>query len=513
MTLVTERTQLVSRPPSNARVSPTVVALAALAALVPIVAGATGCASSAPVDAPELGATANPIIGGAADSTHDAVVAIYGQQGAQAGACTGTIVKTVGKVGYVLTAAHCVTIPPSIVFMGPDYNSASAKRFAVLDYAAHPSYNGDVASNYDVAVVRVLGVNSGTPVIPITASPDQLSLGTTLTSVGYGRTTPAGASGGDNTTRKNIRLAVQELDSTHIGYRFQSGNICQGDSGGPALRGTGTAERVVGIHSYVNGDCTQQAYSVRVTFSSVYTFIQQQLAKAPPAESCDSCTRAETSGDNPCAQKQAECFTDPECEKLAECQQKCSSATCVTDCENRHPRAIAKFNAAVYCTCGETVCKPLCFIECRSAPKCGFALPRDACGACTEGACCDAVGACAGDADCLLCLRAGASADPSCATNKLRKAVADCATTKCKTECASDPIVEGGQPTPGGPVGPDGKPVPAGAATTTTTTESCGCEVVGASPAPRAASLAALFGLALGLAGRRARRREGRPRG
>lgn len=503
---MTTRTPHASRPYSTARA----VALAAAALL----SGVVGCAAHAPTDdAPELGAASAPIIGGAADSAHEAVVAIISQQGNQAGACTGTIVKTVGKVGYVLTAAHCVTIPPTIVFMGPDYNSASAKRFDVLDYAAHPSYNGDVASNYDVAVVRVLGANSRTPVIPVTDSPDQLSLGTTLTSVGYGRTTPAGASGGDNTVRKNIRLAIQELDSTHVGYRYQSGNICQGDSGGPALRGSGASERVVAIHSYVNGDCTQQAYSVRVTFSSVYNFVQQQLAKAPPGDSCDLCTRAENSGDNLCAQKQAACFSDAECEKLAQCEQKCSSLPCVADCETKYPRGIAKFNTAVYCTCGETVCKPLCAGECRSAPKCGYSLPRDTCGTCTEGACCDAVAACAGDTDCLLCLRGGAAADPSCATNKLRKAVADCATTKCKTECAADPIVEGGEPQPGGPVGPDGKPAPAGgAATTTTTTESCGCEVVGTSPAPRSASLAALFGLSLGLVGRRARRRAERPR-
>lgn len=484
---------------------------ASVAAL--LAAGLVGCASSAPSDAPELGVTSSPVIGGAPDNTHEAVVAIISQQGNQAGECTGTIVKTVGKVGYVLTAAHCVTLPPTIVLMGPDYNSPAAKRFEVLDYMAHPSYNGDVASNYDVAVVRVLGVNSGTPIIEITASPDALSVGTQLTSVGYGRTTPAGAAGGDNTLRKSIRLAVQELDSAHVGYRYQSGNICQGDSGGPALRGTGAQERVVAIHSYVNGDCTQQSYSVRVTFGSVYSFIQQQLAKAPPADSCDLCTRAENSGDNLCALKQATCFADADCEKLAQCQQKCSSPTCVTDCETKFPRGIAKFNSAVYCTCGETVCKPVCAGQCLSAPKCGHSLPRDACGTCTEGACCDAVAACAGDTDCLLCLRAGASADPSCATNKLRKAVADCATTKCKVDCARDPIVEGGEPDPT-VGGPDAGPTPANASSaTTTTTESCGCETVGASPVSRSASLATLAGLALAFVGRRSRRRREAERG
>ncbi len=499
------------RPDARKPATTRPLGLAPLALLFGLATGAAACAPHGAAEPVELGASESPIIGGAADATHEAVVAVISQQGNQQSGCTGTVVKKSGKVGYVLTAAHCVTAPPTIVLMGPDYDTPAAKRYEVLDFAAHPSYNGDVASNYDVAVVRILGVNAATPVIPITDAPDQLALGTQLTSVGYGRTTPASAAGGDNSLRKSIRLSVQELDSTHLGYRYQNGNICQGDSGGPALRGTGAQERVVGIHSYVNGDCTQQAYSVRVTFSSVYQFIQQQLAKAPPAESCSVCTRAENSGDNACALKNNACFADADCAKLAECQSKCSGSACVTACEDKFPRGLAKFNAAVYCTCGAEVCKSVCPGECLTAPACGYKLQRDACGSCTERSCCDAVAACANDTDCVLCLRAGAAADASCATNKLRKAVADCGATRCKAECVSDPIVSGGEPTPG--VGPDGGPAgPAGStpgATTTTTTESCGCEVVGghASGAP-AASAFGVVGIALGLLGRRARRRQ-----
>lgn len=433
------------------------------------------------------------------------MVAIISQQGNQAGACSGTIVKKEGRIAWVLTAAHCVEIPPTIVFMGADYNSTSAKRYDILDYAAHPSYNGQVGSPADVAMIRMIGASAQTPVIPITDAADQLTIGTTLTSVGYGRTTPASASGGDNSVRKNIRLAIRELSTTHVGYQYTNGNICQGDSGGPALRGTGTTERVVGVHSYVTGDCTQQAYSVRISQASNYQFIQAQLAKAVPGDSCDLCTRSENSGDNRCAAKQSECYADKDCAGYADCRGKCSTAACQLACDDKFPRALAKFNAAAYCFCEAASCKTLCTSECRGAPQCGITLPRDACGTCSATGCCDAVAACAADTDCYLCLKNGASADASCATNRLRKTVADCAATKCKTECAADPIGQGGEPAPGTP----GAPTPGEGGGTTTTTTTTGCAVA-QGPSSDFSGLAGLAGIAavLGLAARRRARHD-----
>lgn len=454
--------------------------------------GTVACGSATTLDEPTVGEGSQAIIGGAADTTHEAVVAIISQQGNQAGACSGTIVKKQGKVAWVLTAAHCVDIPPTIVFMGPNYDSTAAKRFEILDYTAHPSYDGQTGNPADVAVVRILGANASTPVIPITDSPDGLSTGTRLVSVGYGRTTPAGSSGGDNTIRKAITMSVTELSSTHVGYRYSTGNICQGDSGGPAIRGTGTAERVVAVHSFVTGNCTQEAYSARLTNASNYQYVQRELAKAVPAETCDTCSRAETSGDNPCALKQTECFADKDCTSLAECRQKCATNTCLADCDAKFPRGQAKLMAAAYCTCGDSACKAICSSgECRGAPACGIALGREACGTCTTGSCCDAVSACAADTDCYICLKDGAEADPSCAQNRLRKAVADCAATKCAAECAQDPIGAGGEPapTPGSPSNPGGGG--GGGVTTTTTTTGCS-----AAPGASDASFAS-FGLAV----------------
>ncbi|MFO0643597.1 MAG: S1 family peptidase [Polyangiaceae bacterium] len=457
-----------------------------------------GCSGS-PLD-PPVGTAEGAVIGGAADTTHEAVVAIISQRGNEAGACSGTIVKKEGRVAWVLTAAHCVDIPPTIVFMGPNYDSPDAKRFEVLDYTAHPSYNGQTGNPADVAVVRVLGANDRTPVIPITDSPDGLAVGNRLTSVGYGRTTPSGASGGDNTTRKFIQMSVTELSTTHVGYRYTNGNICQGDSGGPALRGTGSAERVVAVHSYVVGDCRFEAYSARLTNASNYQYVQRELAKAVPADTCDICTRAENSGDNTCAAKQSACFADKDCAALAECRNKCGTTTCTSACDDKYPRGLSKLNAAIYCSCSESTCGALCTGECRLAPKCGISLGAEACAKCTTGSCCDAVSACAADTDCFVCLRAGANADASCATNKLRKAVADCAATKCKAECASDPIGQGGEPEPT----PQGPGAPGAGSTVTTTTTGCSTS---SAPGGGAGVLGLVFGAAvLGLASRRRRR-------
>lgn len=459
--------------------------------LVALALGAVACGSTPADDAP-LGSDESAIIGGAADTSHEAVVAIISQQGNQAGACSGTIVKKQGRVAWVLTAAHCVDIPPTIVLMGPNYDAATAKRFEVLDYAAHPNYDGQTGNPADVAMVRILGANTGTPVIPITDAPDQLAVGTRLTSVGYGRTTPAGSAGGDNTIRKAITLSIAELSNTHVGYRYANGNICQGDSGGPAIRGTGTAERVVAVHSFVSGNCTQEAYSARLTLQSNYTFVQQQLAKAVPAESCDSCTKAESSGDNACALKQSECFSNRDCASLAECRNKCTDIVCTNACDARYPRGQAKFQAAANCTCGTTVCRSLCTAECKRVPTCGISATNDACGACTTASCCDPIAACAADTDCYICLKAGASADASCATNPLRKAVADCAATKCKADCVNDPIGEGGEAPPTTDGGAGGGGGGGGGTTTTTTT---GCSV--ANGAGSGSGAAGGFGLAL----------------
>jgi hypothetical protein len=109
---------------------------------------AAGCVQGAPP--PEegpAGQTEQSIINGALDNTHDAVIAVLGNQSA----CTGTIIHkdVANKRGYVLTAAHCVEDPPQVVVRGTNY--VNGTQYPVVDYLAHSSYNGNQV--YDFAMV------------------------------------------------------------------------------------------------------------------------------------------------------------------------------------------------------------------------------------------------------------------------------------------------------------------------------------------------------------------------
>ena len=146
---------------------------------------------SAPAD-PRVGQTSSPIINGQVDTTHQAVVAIALQQGSQGGLCSGTIVKVdpATHIGWVLTAAHCVDIPPVLVLQSNDFSMTTGTlRYDIVDYEADSRYSGQTGSPYDFAMVRIAGVDANTPTIPLVGSPDNLTVGTNVVSVGYGRTT------------------------------------------------------------------------------------------------------------------------------------------------------------------------------------------------------------------------------------------------------------------------------------------------------------------------------------
>src|SRR5215471_19057995 len=104
-------------------------------------AAVVGCSGEGLVDRQRTGEAEEGIIDGTLDTTHQAVVALFGAQSE----CTATIVAVSGGYGYALTAAHCVTLDtPQYVVQGNDYNSSSSIGYNVVSYKAHPSYNQQV---------------------------------------------------------------------------------------------------------------------------------------------------------------------------------------------------------------------------------------------------------------------------------------------------------------------------------------------------------------------------------
>lgn len=471
---------------------------------VPLVAIlSTGCQvvdeASAGKSKGESGTSQSAIINGSADTTHDAVVAIVLQEGNQGGLCTGTIVKVdaARHIGWVATAAHCVSPAPVMVLQGPDFNASSAIAYQVVDFAADPRYDGDFEAGYDFAVIRIAGVDANTAVIPLASATDGVSNGSPTTSVGYGRTSVE-EGGPENSKRNAVSHTIAQSNAKFLVYNQQSKGICQGDSGGPVLFKSGGTERVVGIHSYVAGGCDGAGYSGRV--SGELDFLNQQLTKALPPDSCGLCEKVANSGTSECAQITQSCLANPDCKGYYDClSEGAKPETCVA----KFPHAEGPFNAAATCTCLRA-CTTQCAgsTSCRLAPKCGYKLPSgEACTTCTEGSCCAEMLDCASDGLCYVCLK-GKDADPGCATNAVRKKLATCVASKCATDCAGSGLENGADPVPeaeGEGGGGDGT-------TTTTTTTSGGCASAPGSTEGNL-GLAALGALALVAgAARRARR-------
>jgi hypothetical protein len=481
--------------------------------VVPFLVVVAACGSESAPKRETTAAAAQPIINGQLDTTHDAVVAIALQQGSQGGLCSGTIVKVdpTTHIGWVLTAAHCVAIAPVLVIQSSDIQDPKALQYQIVDYTQDTRYDNasmNAGQPYDFAVIRIAGVDSTTPTIPITGSPDGVALGTQVTMVGYGRTLLNSAGPEDPRYRHDTTQQVANLGSAFglsglvLGYNQPTTGTCEGDSGGPDI----ASGNVVGVHSFIVGDCNGQSASGRV--SADLSYISGELAKAAPPLDCTLCDKIAQSGNQECAQLLQACLSDTNCGGFYQCFQNCGgTAACRTTCLGKFPKAEGPLTAAGACSCDRT-CKTQCqgHFLCAGVPKCGYAFPSGDCSTCTESTCCQQALDCGADGTCYLCLKNG-DKDPACATNAARKTLANCVASSCNTQCANTGLTTGADPGLGNDAGTD--PGNGAGGGTTTTTTSGGCTAARTSPRgvpglPFAAVLSAL-GLAAGAVRRRRR--------
>ncbi|MFO0740274.1 MAG: S1 family peptidase [Labilithrix sp.] len=399
-----------------------------------------------------------PIITGSKDTGHPAVVLLQmtlppdpGSTRPNFALCTGTIISTnpTTKVGYVLTAGHCVRNATTIqVLSGNDFSSATGiASYAFLDAKAHPQYDGQTSSPYDVAMVRILGVDATTPVVPV-LSPDQMSQNQTrVTSVGFGQTTRPNShvDAGMNTAKNRISGTVTRLTSQQMGVTYDNhGDICHGDSGGPVLTVVNGQEYVAGVHSFVTGDCVGQGYSVRA--SAQIAFYRSIINAPAPAETCELCRKKSLSGTQTCAVARGKCLDDEQCGGLAKCLGRCSSTTggdagasadCQKACVAQFPYGVGPYQSQIaFCSCNE--CDSACSgdTQCAAAPRCGMKFADATCNGCMEGGCCAEESACASDGHCSFCMKNPGAAE--CASNAMLDAVRSCRATKCATECPTN---------------------------------------------------------------------------
>lgn len=286
------------------------------------------------------------IVGGSADTTHDAVVALLGDEGD----CSGTIIHVAGGEGVVLTAAHCLGVAPDAVVLGDDHASPSATTFTVLDTIMHPSWNGS-DPDFDVGLVRIGDVPAGTPVIPVATTPDGVTAGDEVLHVGYGLTDGAGTT---TTTRRAVLNTLDTVTSGLLSYDQADGGPCSGDSGGPALSVDGQA-RVVGVIGSGDGTCEGFGIDTRVAplvASFIAPFIGEDVV------SCEVCFEAAPESE-PCRDAVSACLNDAACAALTACLNDCDDAPCADTCRGEHADGLSAYAAIFTCVC-EEACEAVC---------------------------------------------------------------------------------------------------------------------------------------------------------
>ncbi|HTV17378.1 MAG TPA: trypsin-like serine protease [Polyangiaceae bacterium] len=228
-----------------------------LAPLVSCAASALfACGSTDVADANEdFSQLGQPILGGTLDTEHSAVMLLAHRSGF---VCTGTVIHVAAQMGYLLTAAHCVTeedderetVPlratDFMVIPGDDF-AESLTAFGVNQVAVEPRYEGGFAQ-HDIAIVRFSFGNAPPPSVipPLLGEDDTLDVADPLMLVGFGQTETDEA----NTQRRQVERRIDDLDAELLVYtQADARGTCFGDSGGPGLVDVDGGERVAAVIS------------------------------------------------------------------------------------------------------------------------------------------------------------------------------------------------------------------------------------------------------------------------
>lgn len=268
-----------------------------LASSVSLSAACVGEIDGAPALNAELGqgqeTTEQSIVGGTTVSINDFPWQIS-LQSFNSHFCGGSIIDE----RWILTAAHCVegqTASRLNIRAGSSTWSRNGQTRQVRRVIMHPSYNGDPADGYDIALLELtspLTFGAGVQPIPITTTGDEqagvTSAGSVATVSGWGATREGGS--GSSTLRAVSVPVVSNAQASQL-YRYQINNTmlaagivgtggkdsCQGDSGGPLVVSSNVGPSLAGVVSYGFGCARGQYPGIYTRVSSYQGWIEQYI--------------------------------------------------------------------------------------------------------------------------------------------------------------------------------------------------------------------------------------------
>jgi hypothetical protein len=233
-----------------------------------------------------------PIIGGAADLAHEAVVAL--RQTSNGELCSGTLIAP----DLVLTAAHCVygADPADLhVFTGGD-SAKPTQTIAVVAVVAYPTFanrSEGIAGGNDLAVVQLEAPLGIAPIPVNTRASDAELQGATVTLVGFGVSNTLDSTGAG--VRRSVSVVVDGVCSRRLTLGTPDANECFGDSGGAVL----LAGELVAVISSGQPDCIAPSHQTRLSAHASWlaAVLAGNAAAAcpacvPPDPSCEAATES-----------------------------------------------------------------------------------------------------------------------------------------------------------------------------------------------------------------------------
>lgn len=354
----------------------------------------SACAGSSAPQQP--GAVSQAITHGVDDDGDPAVVALL-----RSGRifCSGTLVAP----RVVLTAAHCLTrVQPEAVLFGSGLANEGA-LVDVLELRVHPEYEPTSVGN-DVGLV-LLASTAPPDVRPLPLALDTVAAGSPVRVVGFGTTSKTDR---EPRRKREGRAAIAAVTPSEFTILASPSQTCAGDSGGPAFVVVDGVERLAGVHSAGDPDCTDSGREARVD-PHVASFIAPFLEATREASAGlgTRCWYAENC-------ESGRCLTPADAPRVGYCTRACAAShDCPSGmrCEGGQCLLPLPSPGAAGAACddhfdctdalcasprggGPSVCSPLCFPDdpgvCPTAFSClpaASTSPAHACFADAAGGC------------------------------------------------------------------------------------------------------------------------------